>query len=698
MNNPRDVPLKGHASTHFLNRFFFPESVIIVGASPRPDNLGGRIVQSLLANQYSGRILAIHPEPLPIGTVPALESLEQVTGSWDLAIAAVSASHVPALIEPLSRKGVQNLIVISGGFAEVGEEGNRLQEQLKEQGKRFGVRIIGPNGLGVFCASSRFNSLFLSPDEVRMPKAGPVAMISQSGAFLSLVLNRLAEKGTGVSYAVNFGNRVDVDECDLLEWYSEDPSISTIGIYLESVANGPRLIQTAHAVSKKKPILILKGGQTPHGILAAHSHTAALAGSYDIFKAACEKSGILMANGLEDFLTGLQTLALQPPARGNRALIVSNGGGMGVFLTDLSESQGLDISPPPEEIQTRLRQGLPGYYSLKNPIDLTGSGTNAEFLKVVETLSTGDLYDLILLVPMPGTQGITPELAEGLSTRVSPEKPVLLATYGTHFVESFTRILLKDTIPVFSSAEDAVMIAGHLVQRGKFKSLTTSPTTEYAGDKTFDSPRDEWELKNTFVSAGFNVPDRIRLDNNSDLPKAASTLGSPLVLKRAATDILHKKKEGDVVLNITSAESLAEHFAGLITKNSGIVFAEKQVPDGVDLFLGVTRDPVFGPVMVFGLGGNNAELFRDVAHWILPATQVEFEGLISKPKVGQYLGTLVENWPQHRDTLLKLMGYMAHQITGLPAIHSLELNPVRILKKQTLILDAKIIYAPPRSY
>ncbi|MCA9484418.1 MAG: acetate--CoA ligase family protein [Nitrospina sp.] len=691
MNKPGDIPPKVSGSDPVLAKFFYPESVVVIGASSKPDNLGGRIIGSLSANHYSGRLLAVHPAGKSLESVPTVQSVEDITETWDVAIAAVSASQVPALIEPLSRKGIHNLIVVSGGFAESGENGIALQEKLKQEAQRHRVRVVGPNGLGVFCARSRFNSLFLSPEIIRMPEAGPVALISQSGAFLSIILNNLAEAETGVSYAVNFGNRVDVNECDLLEWYAADPDISVIGVYLESVADGPRFMRVARSVCKQKPILLLKGGHSARGQQAARSHTAALAGSYEVFEAACGQCGILLVDTLNHFLQGLETLALHPSARGNRVLIASNGGGMGVHLTDLCETQGLTVPPPSMELQLRLKETLPAYYSLQNPIDFTGSGTNAEFVRVMETLSKEGDYDLILLVPLPGTDGITPELASMLAPALPPNKPALLAAYGSLFYNAFKKQDGPHAIPVFASAEDAVFAAGLLAARGRQDSdaepLQPSPIPVPAGDL----PLNEWALKEFFSSAGFPSPERVLIENRKDALRAAASPGFPLVLKRIAPNVLHKKAQGNLVLNIHSKEKLLAAYENLVDMPGGIVFAEKQVPSGLDLFLGGIRDSVFGPVLVFGLGGDYTEDVNDTARLILPASEKAFVSLILKTRTGKLLSRHFEAFPDARVRFLNLMFFLSGIITQHPELKSIELNPVRIIENQVLILDAKAI-------
>ena len=499
-----------------LEPFFSPRSVAVIGASPKPGNLGAKIVASIRAHGYKGNVTVVNPRAEAIPPYAAVQSALELPADTDLAIAAVAAEQVPGLVEPIAKRGVHHLIVIGGGFAESGKAGEKLQQELKEAAAKFAVRVIGPNGLGVFSAADRFNSLFLSPEEIRFPKPGPVALISQSGAFLSLILDQLAGMNIGVHRAVNFGNRVDVDEIEILTAFAKDPAVTVIGLYLESFRDGARLVELARKVSPEIPIVIWKGGHAERGGDAARSHSSSLAGSYPVFQVACEKAGMIEVCGFEEFRLALQVLATVPVPRGDRTLIISNGGGMGVFLTDLCERYGFRIPKPSEPLQSYLRKKLPEYYSLNNPIDLTGSGTNEQCVETAEYLMKSGEFDSLLMILLPGTQGINANIGPLLRGRFPKEQPVIVGAYGEPFFSSLGKELQSSQLPVFPSAEVAAQALSTLIRRRRIldKGETSGeeeavfPPRHWAEDwkKRFHHTPSEMEIKSFLKDHGVPIP------------------------------------------------------------------------------------------------------------------------------------------------------------------------------------------------
>ncbi|MCH8156515.1 MAG: CoA-binding protein, partial [Nitrospinae bacterium] len=549
-----------------LETFFSPQQVAVIGASPKKGNQGGRIVESLDAQGFPGEIVVVHPQGASVSGHPAVRSVTDLPEGMELAIAAVPATYVPSLVEPLGKKGIRHLIVISGGFSETGEEGEKLQLALRAAGKRFGVRIIGPNAMGVFSAPDTFNSFFTTPGELGLPKPGPVAVVSQSGAFLLLILDRLSQLGIGVNRAANFGNRVDVGENELLEFMGSDPDIKVIGLYLESVQNGKRFIEIARKVGQKKPIVIWKGGHLHRGNDAARAHSASLAGSYDVFRAACDKAGVIEVSGFEEFTQALQVLAQQPPALGRRTLVISNGGGMGVFLTDLCEASGLKVPETPQALQDVLLTRLPDYFSCRNPIDLTGSGTNEQCADAMERLMKSGSFDALLMVLLAGTAGITPGIATLLRNRLPTGLPVVTAAYGTDMATRLRKAFAQDSIPVFDSAESAVQALNILVKRGEAFRKTIIPV--FGGERMYhpepvrgwsrwpeDSPN-EMELKDFLKLCGVLTPLHHHLETREDLDRAITHLGFPMILKAVSSNIKHKTELGGLRLHITTLKDL----------------------------------------------------------------------------------------------------------------------------------------------
>jgi len=680
--------------------FFSPRSVAVIGASPKPGNLGGQIVHSLQAQGYEGIVTVVNPRAEGVSPYPAVRSPEELPEGTDLAIVAVKASQVPTLVEPLAKRGIHHLIVISGGFAEMGKEGEKFQRDLKEEAKKFGVRVIGPNGLGVFSAPDHFNSLFLSSDEITLPQPGPVAIISQSGAFLSLILNDLAGMRIGVHRAVNFGNRMDVNESELLEAFARDPAVSVIALYLESFQDGARFVEVARKVSRNKPIVIWKGGHADRASAAAKAHSSSLAGSYPVFQAACDKAGLIEVQGFEEFRSAIQVLSCQPVPRGDKVLVVSNGGGMGVFLTDLCEREGLRVPRPSEPVRAALRNKLPRYYSLENPIDLTGSGTNEQCFETVAHLMDSGEFDCLLMVLLSGTQGINEEIAPLFQKRFNKKFSIITAAYGEALFHALQNEFRDDGIPVFLSAEVAVRALSILIRRQRIldawqttgeeeKNLVSSTWTENWKNR-FDRCPDEMEIKNFLKDHDIAVPSNHPLKILEDLPKAAETLGFPLVLKAVAPALQHKTELNGVRLNIQSLYSLMHEWKEMRATWPESIWAEQQMAPGLELMVGFTRDPQFGPVLVFGSGGQYVEIFRDVQRILLPATHEQLSNLIDRTGVGKVIRGARGEPPLDSKGLLDFLIQTSGLMVQNPELQSLDFNPVRLYRDRLVVLDAKV--------
>jgi acetate---CoA ligase (ADP-forming) len=691
---------QGIPDTGNLEPFFAPRSVAVIGASPKPGNLGAKIVESIRAHGYQGNVTVVNPRAEAIPPYRAVKSSSELPDGTELAIAAVSAKQVPGLVEPLAKQGVHHLIVIGGGFAESGKAGEKHQQDLKEAATKFSVRIIGPNGLGVFSAPDHFNSLFLSPEEIRLPQPGPVALISQSGAFLSLILNQLAGMNIGVHRAVNFGNRVDVDEVELLTAFAKDPAVTVIGLYLESFRDGARFVELARKVSLEKPIVIWKGGHAERGGDAARSHSSSLAGSYPVFQAACEKAGLIEVSGFEEFRLALQVLATLPVPRGDRTLIVSNGGGMGVFLTDLCERYGLRIPKPSEPLQSLLKKTLPEYYSLNNPIDLTGSGTNKQCVETAERLMKSGEFDCLLMILLPGTEGINADIAPLLHGRFPEGQPVIIGAYGEPLFSSLQKDLKNIQLPVFPSAEAAVEALSILIRRRRIRDNAESrgeeeavplPTT-WADDwkKRFRQSPSEMEIKRFLKDHGIPVPGSRPIKKPDALAIAADELGFPLVLKAISSGLQHKTELNAVKLGIKNLEDMVTHWSGMQKIWPHSIWAEEQMPAGLDLMVGFHRDPHFGPIMVFGSGGKYVEVFQDVQRILLPTSTEDLSRMIDRTSSGKIIQGVRGEPSLNKKDLLNFLERASQLIIHLPEVESIDFNPVRLYEDRLAVLDAKV--------
>lgn len=702
MNEATTLDTRFSPAEKVLEPFFAPKGVVVIGASPKPGNQGKRIVDSLIAQGYEGRLMAVHPEGKSMHSCQTVRSICQLPEDMDLAISAVSAERVEALIEPLASHGIHHLIVVSGGFAETGIEGERLQNSLGDTANKFGMHIVGPNCLGVFSSADKFNSFFLSAEDIRLPGTGSVAVISQSGAFLSAILDQLASRNIGVHRAINFGNRIGIGECEALEAFARDPEVKVIGIYLESVQNGKRFFEIVRKTAALKPVVICKGGKGAKGSRATQAHSASLAGEYPVFQAVCRQTGMIEVKGLNELINALQVLQGGPVPKGNRVLIVSNGGGMGVLLTDILEEGNCDLVEAPMQIQKELKSILPGYYSFRNPIDLTGSGTNEQCVLAIDKVLKSGLYDCLLLVVLGGTEGINADIAKWLHEILPKNFPVVLGAYGRNMFLPLSEAFMKEKIPVFPTGEEAAWAVNLITRLGakRAKEIPVSgkevayafPT--YEGLRRFSPPVSEMFVKRFLKECDIRVPESSLVARPEDLNQAVAKIGFPLVLKAAAPDLRHKTELHAIELDLKDKEELEGKWESMNEVWPGQIWVEEHMPPGLDLMVGMCRDKTFGPLLLFGTGGSYVEIYKDIERILLPATDEEILESILRTNAGQIIQGVRGQPPLALDNLMGFIKWMTKWVEAETRLVSLDFNPIRLYPDSLVVLDAKAEMEP----
>ncbi len=448
-----------------LDCFFNPRSVALVGASLNPEKLSSIIFQRLKAG-FPGRLYPVNPAHAEIGGLKCYSSLPDIGEEVDLAVFALGAAHVPALLR--EAVGVVSCaVVVSGGFAEAGPGGAALEEELKEIVRSGGPRIIGPNCLGIYDTLSGLDTYFIPPERMERPARGRLSILSQSGSFAVTVMDELAAEEIGVARVVSYGNKADVNECDLLEFLSADEETGAVVMYLESVDEGRRFVDAARRCSSKKPVAALKVGHTEAAATAARSHTGALAGRYEVYRAAFRKAGVMELRGYEDFLVACKVLAGVEPAAGGRVMIITDGGGMGVTIADECVDLGLDVPPLSDETAAELRAVLPPVCSIANPMDLTGSVTDRHFSEALARTLEGDDFDLAIVASLWGPPGLTERLAEMIAAKKGiTGKPVIVCTPGGRYTRERAVLFRSRGLPVFFSPGEAARAASLLCGAG----------------------------------------------------------------------------------------------------------------------------------------------------------------------------------------------------------------------------------------
>jgi acyl-CoA synthetase (NDP forming) len=452
-----------------LDNFFDPHSVAIIGATENRQNITSTIFNNLSEMGFKGTITPVNPHHDKVFGLKCYPSILDCKDDIDLSIIAVSSVHVPGILNQHIKKGIRNVIILSGGFAETGSRGMVLEEEIKKLTRENDIRIIGPNCIGVLDNYSNFSTFFLPWSKVKLPSKGRLCILSQSGSYAIGMLDMLAVEGIGVSRFVSYGNRVDVGESELIEYLTVDESTDVIGIYMESVDDGRRFIQASSRCTKNKHMVVLKVGRQDSGIDAALSHTGAIAGKYEIYKAAFKKSGALEVDNLEEFVDACKVLLMQKPARGNKILVLTNGGGFGVAVSDFCSAIGLNIEQTPSEIKDTFSKHFPEYFISNNPIDLTGSAGDDDFGFALKTAFVdSDFYDAAIIIPLIPPATMTEGVVDIISQMATESgKPVVICTIGGFYTRKIKAQFELKKVPVYQSPERAVKAMNILVERGK---------------------------------------------------------------------------------------------------------------------------------------------------------------------------------------------------------------------------------------
>lgn len=450
-----------------METFFNPASVAIVGATERPGSLPGIILKNLLDMGFNGKMYPVNPKYKDVFGLRCYPSILDIPDEIALTVIAIPAPLVFDVLKQQALKQIRYSIIISAGFREMGAEGIEMEEKIKQVAIENNIRILGPNCLGVLDNYTNFTTSFLSWERVSKPKKGSLSILSQSGAFAIALLDLSVQEGLGIARMVNYGNRIDVGESSFLSFLTDDIHTKVVAIYMESVDHGRKFIEAAKACSKKKPIVALKVGKGAAGIAAAKSHTGAIAGKYEIYKAAFLKAGIIEANGLEEFIDGVKALSMQNPPNGNRILIVTNGGGFGVIVADYCSDNGLKVLSPSPRLKENLRSKFSRFYVVNNPVDLTGSARDRDYHIALHTcMVESDEYDAAIIIPLMAPQGMTDRVVDLIDdTMKLSKKPAVICTVGGAFTMKVKQLFEERNFPVYPSPERSAKAMSMLLKR-----------------------------------------------------------------------------------------------------------------------------------------------------------------------------------------------------------------------------------------
>ncbi|HVZ72887.1 MAG TPA: acetate--CoA ligase family protein [Polyangia bacterium] len=704
-----------------LDALFRPRSVAVIGASRRRGTIGGELFHNLVARDFAGAIYAVNRKADVVQTERAYASVCDIPDPVDLAVLVVPHDEVLGVVDQCARKGVKALVVIGAGFAETGSAGEALQRDLAERVRAAGMRMVGPNCLGLLSTEPgrELNATFAPA----WPPAGNVAVSSQSGALGLAVLDYARALGIGISQFVSVGNRADVSSNDLLEHWEADPRTRVILLYLESFGNPRRFLEIASRVSRSKPIVAVKSGRSTAGSRAAGSHTGALATPDVTVDAILREAGVIRTDTIEELFDVAALLANQSIPAGNRVAIVTNAGGPGIMAADACEAHGLTLPAPGADTVAALARALPPEAALRNPIDMIASASPAQFEEAVRRVLADGAFDAVLVLYVPPLVTKPTEVAAAIRRAVQgAEKPVAVCLLGHDDVSEARELLRAARVPVYPFPENAVMALGRAAEHGRWLRRPQGRSLDLWADEaarareaaapllapaaTATGPRwlDARSVRAVLAAYGIEMPACRVVTTEDEAVAAAEELGWPVALKITSRTIAHKTDVGGVALGLKSPWDLrAAHRVmlerltrdGHVGEVSGFL-VEKMIEAprgaGVETLVGLTRVPELGDLVAFGLGGVQAELMRDVVFRVGPVTDVEAREMMAALRGGALLTGFRGSAGVDRDALERALLRVSRLGADFPAIVSLDINPLLALPpgQGVLALDARI--------
>ncbi len=701
-----------------LDPLFRPRSVAVVGASRTKGSIGYQVLRNLLRGGFSGAVYPVNASASVVQSVRAFPSVGAIPDPIDLAVLVVPAAAVPAALEECGQKGVKAVIVISAGFGETGAAGRAQQDALRERARHYGMRMVGPNCLGVVNADPAvsMNATFAPT----FPPFGNVAFSSQSGALGLAILDEAKSLGVGISQFVSLGNKCDLSGNDLLEEWEHDPATQVILFYMESLGNPVRFMEIARRVARKKPIVVVKAGRTDAGARAASSHTGSLAGLDVAVDALLGQAGVIRTDTIHELFEVARLLANQPPPAGKRVAIVTNAGGPGILASDACESRGLSITPLSKEAQAALRAFLPPEASVANPVDMIASASAASYekaLRIVLAEPGIDAAVVLFVTPIVTDPHAVADAIIRAATQGQSKKPVLACLMGRQDVAEAVTALQAAKIPVYDFPESAAAALSRAAGYGAWLQAPEGKLVEPAGfsrervaavlEASQGRSGARWlrpeETSSLLAAVGLQTARGAEARTEDAAVETANRLGYPVVIKLLSDTITHKSDVGGVVVGVRDAQGVRAAWRGITGRLAALgrapelrgVLVQQQLPRGVEVFIGATRDPEFGALVGFGIGGTAVEVWKDIAFRVAPLRDTDALSMLQqirgRPLLEGFRGGPVVDQGALTDALLRVSALMS----AFPSITEVDLNPVMASAEGAVVADARVRVEPP---
>ena len=695
-----------------LDRLFSPRSIAVIGASKTVGKVGYLTLSNLVQSGFQGPIVPINSAGGELFGLPVYKQLADYPDPIDLVVIAVPAEMVPAAARDAVAKKAGAVVVVASGFKEAGPEGRALEDELIAICRRGGVRLLGPNCLGVINTAIRMNASFSR----RIPQAGSMAIFSQSGALCTAMMDIADERELGVSKAISIGNKADITEVDVLEALAEDEDTRVIVGYLEDISDGDRFVKAAEAASNRKPVVILKAGTTTAGSRAAANHTGVLVGKDTAYGAAFKRAGICRADTFDALFDSATALALQPTPKGDRVLIITNSGGSGTISADAVEKAGLTVAPLGEELARQLRRALPDAAFIDNPIDLSAAAEPRHDAAALDLVAAEGSFDAVLIVLAPQYMTEPAATVRAIVAHLDENMPVLAAFLGGGDIMPSRQELAAAGLPFYDSPERAVtaLKAMHeygVWQRRPARQVVRFPVNRrrveriiYRRQRTDRLRLGEVKSKDILKAYGFQILEGRLTTSPEEAMEIARFIGFPVALKVISPSIIHKSDLGGVRLNLNSAQEVADAFDLMMLRINklapnaiiGGIYVEKMAEKGLEVIIGMTRDPQFGPMLMFGLGGIFVEVMQDVTFHLAPITENEAAQMLQSTRSYELLQGKRGLKEVDMHAIAVALQRISQLTTDFPQILDLEINPLIVgeMGNEPVVVDARMTFAP----
>ena len=706
-----------------LDKIFNPKSIALIGASDEENSVGYTLMKNLTELGYKGRVFPVNIHKEEVLGLKAYQTVDQLPETVDLAIIAVPARFVPETVEQCGKARIIGIIIISAGFKEIGQEGKELEDKILQIKRKYNLRIIGPNCLGIIRPDMNLNATFTR----KMPKSGNLAFISQSGALGAAILDWATHENIGFSNFVSLGSMIDVAFGDLIDYFGTDQKTRSILMYVEGITDARKFISAARHFARTKPIIVVKAGKFSESAKAAASHTGSLTGEDMIYDAAFKRAGMVRVDEVVDLFNAAEVLGTQPLPKGPNLAIITNAGGLGVMATDALIARGGKLAKLDPITMKALDSILPNYWSRGNPIDVLGDAKADRYKAVIEACLNDENVDSLLVIYTPQAVADPAEIAKSVvefcKSGRAYNKTILTSFMGYEEIEEANRVFSENNIPKYSTPEQAVKTYMYMYHYKRNLELLYETPEELSVD-VFRPKRPltvilrnaaienremltEAEAK-TFLEY-YNIPVvKTLIARNADEAAAlASRIGYPVVLKILSPQIIHKTDSGGVVLDIYNESELREAFDRIIQRakeyNSnaeilGVTVQHMVKKQGYEVIIGSKTDPIFGPVILFGMGGIGVELFKDIAIGLPPLNQTLARRIMEETKVNQLMKGYRNIPPANIKLLEEIIVRFSQMLVDFPQLKEVDINPLFIDEKEAFALDARILIDKKRVF